>query len=221
MYATIAGNLEVMRELLSVGADVEVTDEEERTALIYSIVNKQTKAAKTLLAYGADINGRGIDGDTVLIEAIKQGQEAMVEVLLQHCPDMSLENINRKTAFTIARERSNKNIRAMIEAHESMTCSDNGLAYILGSVKYDSCRQQLCCHGIWRNTGLALASCGTPCNTPGTRLGTCVLVGECVRLEQVFLVTNAAGDVARTTKFLVDHRCDTREGSVYVCCPKA
>ncbi|XP_037773969.1 uncharacterized protein LOC119570202 [Penaeus monodon] len=109
----------------------------------------------------------------------------------------------------------------MIEAHASTTCNTNGLAYILGSIKYDSCRQQQCCHGNWRNTGLASASCGTHCNTPGTRLGTCVLVNECVRLEQVFRVTNAAGDVTRITKFLVDHRCDTREGNIYVCCPKA
>lgn len=219
IWATSLGYLEIMRELLAAGAEVDLENNNGYTALSISITRNQPEAAKILLAFGADINQRAKDGDSVLMEAVNLGREAMVEVLLQHCPDMSVENINRKTVFTLARQRFSSQIRDMIQAHESTTCLADGRAYVLGSIKYDSCRQQQCCNSVWRNTGPALESCGNPCNTPGTRLGTCVLVGECVRLEQVFLVTNAAGDVARTTKFLVDHRCDTRDGNIHVCCP--
>ncbi|ROT69336.1 hypothetical protein C7M84_012469, partial [Penaeus vannamei] len=239
--ARLLGNHE---ELLAAGAEVDLENNNGYTALSISITRNQPEAAKILLAFGADINQRAKDGDSVLMEAVNLGREAMVEVLLQHCPDMSVENINRKTVFTLARQRFSSQIKDMIQAHESTTCLADGRAYVLGSIKYDSCRQQQCCNSVWRNTGpalescgvyfvsfflfyvflfrntgLGLESCGNPCNTPGTRLGTCVLVGECVRLEQVFLVTNAAGDVGRTTKFLVDHRCDTRDGNIHVCCP--
>ncbi|XP_047488056.1 kinase D-interacting substrate of 220 kDa-like [Penaeus chinensis] len=219
MWASSLGHLEIMRELLAAGAEVDLENNNGYTSLSMSITQNQPEAAKILLAFGADINQRAKDGDSVLMEAVNLGRQAMVEVLLKHCPDMSVENINRKNVFTLAREKFNTEIRNMIQAHGATTCLADGHSYILGSVKYDSCRQQQCCHSVWRNTGLALQSCGTECNTPGTRLGTCVLVNECVRLEQVFRVTNAAGDVGRTTKFLVDHRCDTRDGNIHVCCP--
>ncbi|XP_037803391.1 kinase D-interacting substrate of 220 kDa-like isoform X2 [Penaeus monodon] len=219
MWATSLGHLESMRELLAAGAEVDLENNIGYTALSMSITLNQPEAAKILLAFGADINQRARDGDSVLMEAVNLGRQAMVEVLLQHCPDMSVENINRKTVFTIARQRLNIEIRNMIEAHEATTCLADGRSYILGSVKYDSCRQQQCCNSVWRNTGLALESCGASCRTSATLSGTCVLVNECVRLEQVFRVTNAAGDVARTTKFLIDHRCDTRDGNIHVCCP--
>ncbi|XP_063600577.1 ankyrin repeat domain-containing protein 17-like [Penaeus indicus] len=219
MWATSLGHLEIMRELLAAGAEVDLENNDRYTSLSMSITQNQPEAAKILLAFGADINQRAKDGDSVLMEAVNLGRQEMVEVLLQHCPDMSVENINRKTVFTLARQRFSIEIRNMIDAHQATTCLADGRSYILGSVKYDSCRQQQCCNSVWRYTGLALDSCGSQCNTPGTRLGACVLVNECVRLEQVFQVTNAAGDVGRTTKFLVDHRCDTRDGNIHVCCP--
>ncbi|XP_042864397.1 kinase D-interacting substrate of 220 kDa-like [Penaeus japonicus] len=221
MLATSRGYLEVMRELLASGVEVDLANLDGYTALSMSITQNQPEAARILLAFGADINQRAKDGDSVLMEAVNLGRQEMVEVLLQHCPDMSVENINRKTVFTLARQRFNFDIKDMINAHESTTCLADGRSYNLGSVRYDSCRQQQCCNSIWRNTGVALESCGDRCRTLGTASGTCVLVNECVRLEQVFLVTNAAGDVGRTTKFLLDHRCDTRAGGIHVCCPTA
>ncbi|XP_042864403.1 kinase D-interacting substrate of 220 kDa B-like [Penaeus japonicus] len=200
MWATSRGYLEVMRELLASGAEVDLANLVGYTALSMSIIQNQPEAARILLAFGADINQRAKDGDSVLMEAVNRGRQDMVEVLLQHCPDMSVENINRKTVFTLARQRSSFEIEDMINAHESTTCLADGRSYNLGSVRYDSCRQQQCCNSIWRNTGVALESCGDRCRTLGTASGTCVLVNECVRLEQVFLVTNAAGDVGpRTT----------------------
>ncbi|XP_042864395.1 ankyrin repeat domain-containing protein 29-like [Penaeus japonicus] len=58
MLATSRGYLEVMRELLASGVEVDLANLDGYTALSMSITQNQPEAARILLAFGADINQR-------------------------------------------------------------------------------------------------------------------------------------------------------------------
>jgi ankyrin repeat protein len=59
-------NIDGVREVLSLGADVNSADADGWTVLIYACANGYTDIARLLIEHGADINIRNSDGHTAL-----------------------------------------------------------------------------------------------------------------------------------------------------------
>ena len=89
MTACIYGNLEVVCELLSHGANVNAVSSYGNTALIMSSVNAHVEVVRVLLAAGADkhyVNRGGRTATTVDSYVGKQGARAAIFTLLAAAP---------------------------------------------------------------------------------------------------------------------------------------
>jgi len=61
---------EIAQLLIAAGADLDMTDHEGMTALLYAIKNGFFYTALQLITHGADVNKRATDGSTALLRAV-------------------------------------------------------------------------------------------------------------------------------------------------------
>ncbi len=80
------GNLELIRQLVESGVDIDAFDFPTGTALCAAAANNQIEAAKLLIELGADLE-KTDDGPTALLKAVRDGHEEMASLLLHHNAD--------------------------------------------------------------------------------------------------------------------------------------
>jgi ankyrin repeat protein len=90
-------NLQLVRILLSFGADQSVRNERGRTPLYKAVLLGHLDRARQLLDYGADLEVADNNGWTVLFAAVTQGNAPMVKLL---CQRGALVNKKDKTGMT-------------------------------------------------------------------------------------------------------------------------
>lgn len=101
--AAEAGDADLVRLLLSHGANVAGIDGSARTALWYAADLDDPSIAAALLSHGADPNiPDAIDGDTPLIRAARHGRRAIVSLLLSHGADPARHNLSGQSALDVA-----------------------------------------------------------------------------------------------------------------------
>ena len=66
IWATTAGNMEILNVLIDRGADINFTNEDGGTALYYAVTNGKVDELNILLQHGANPNVRFMDGETAL-----------------------------------------------------------------------------------------------------------------------------------------------------------
>lgn len=96
----VAWNVEIARELIRAGADINVQDSDGNTALM---VLQDIETAKELIRAGADMNVQNSDGNTALMLYAKDGWLEGVEELISAGADANLTNKWFETALTIAK----------------------------------------------------------------------------------------------------------------------
>jgi ankyrin repeat protein len=83
MYAVLYSNATTLAQLLKMGADVNVHNDANATALMWAA--KDTDKTRLLVDHGADVNVRSDDLRTpLMIAARKPGGAAIVQLLLEH-----------------------------------------------------------------------------------------------------------------------------------------
>lgn len=103
--------------LLKAGADPNLQDEDDDTALHYAVARANAKLAALLLDHKADPDLRGEDGETALILAAREEDHDMVELLLGRGADPDIASDDDETALGIAVcEEDKKTARALVAA---------------------------------------------------------------------------------------------------------
>lgn len=108
MIAAGRGKLELVRLLLTSGADVNIQDFQGKwpsagkTALMFAATGGHTEIAKMLIANGANVDAKDNEGETALMQAAFNGQIAIVELLLTAGASVNLQNSEGETAATLA-----------------------------------------------------------------------------------------------------------------------
>lgn len=88
--ASFDGNLEVVRDAIARGTDVNQTDPDSRTALMLACFNGHTKICRLLIETKAEIDLRDSTGRTALMYAASGPHEELVSLLVEHKADVNL-----------------------------------------------------------------------------------------------------------------------------------
>mmetsp|Transcript_50394 Transcript_50394/g.156225 ORF Transcript_50394/g.156225 Transcript_50394/m.156225 type:complete len:193 (+) Transcript_50394:62-640(+) len=106
LEAVLGGQVDDVKAALAAGADVNMPDQFDRTALMFAAANGNVDIAEVLLEAGAKVNAsQPPAGDTALMMAAVCGFKAVAEVLLEARADPSITSSEGNTALEFA-ERS-------------------------------------------------------------------------------------------------------------------
>lgn len=97
-------NLDVMRLLITAGADVNLVDESGESALSTACNEGNTEAAKLLVEAGADVNVANDEGHTSLMSAVMWSDAELVEILLKAGANLDAADDEGYTALDWAKD---------------------------------------------------------------------------------------------------------------------
>ena len=134
-----AGKPEAAKALLAAGADVNVRDDQGRTALHlttgYWVPN--TAAVEVLIAAGADVNARSKAGVTPLHAALRHRDLAIVEALIAAGADVDATDDAGHTPLSLAREAGQPFRDALVAA----AAKGDGMTELLRAVEKENAPQ--------------------------------------------------------------------------------
>lgn len=103
-----AKNLKIVEALLKAGAEINLSNDDGTTPLMYaSTSNSNRQIIKLMIKYGAAVNQINDKGENALIYAIKYSSdpEETVNLLIDNGIDLSRKDSQEKTAYDYAVER--------------------------------------------------------------------------------------------------------------------
>jgi hypothetical protein len=120
MAAARAGDVEVLRDLVRRGAELEAQDEDGYTTLMYAANAGEREAADELVAAGADVDARDNGGSTPLMFAAQGGHAGIVQRLLDGGADPMPRGDHGLTARGFAEQNGHREVARLLgEAEEA------------------------------------------------------------------------------------------------------
>ena len=117
--ASRAGNTEVVKEFLALGAKVNATDQLGKSALHFAVQAGQKETTKLLIAKGADVNLHGQGGYTPLHIAANYGYMGIAALLIQNGADVNASEPLGKTALYFAAQAGQREIVKLLIAKDA------------------------------------------------------------------------------------------------------
>lgn len=115
--ATVSGDIERVKELLTKGADINLKNRQGWTPLHAAVWNQKQEIAKLLIEKGADVNIRDRTSRTALQFAADTGQKEIVELLLAKKADVNTVSARAENALTLAKKKGHKEIADLLVQH--------------------------------------------------------------------------------------------------------
>ncbi len=108
--ACVNGNMNIVRELLEYGADVNAVNNENESSLLAAAKNGQLEVIDYLIDHNADINIKDRVGYGILHAASGFGHLAVLEILLPVCQEKDVQDIFGNTPLLYAAMYGHSNI---------------------------------------------------------------------------------------------------------------
>jgi len=102
IIASREGNSEVVKELIKLGADVNILNNDSNGAIWASCFANSLEVLSLLINANADMNNQNINGATALIYASSSKKERVVELLLKSGANRDLETLDGFKALELA-----------------------------------------------------------------------------------------------------------------------
>ncbi|MCR4623430.1 MAG: ankyrin repeat domain-containing protein [Alphaproteobacteria bacterium] len=138
--AAFKGHYDIVKYLVENGADINIQGENESTALINSIWDKNKNEVTHLLLNQPDIklDLKGQDGKTALFWAVDTENTDMVERLINMEADSNIADDKGNTPLMIAVNRGYNNVvKLLVESGADVTKLDaNGNTILINAIKY-------------------------------------------------------------------------------------
>ena len=112
--AAQSGDIEQVRRLVSLGADLETRNETGATALMLASQNGHGETASLLLSNGADVNVKADDGVTALIVAALYGHAEVVSLLLSSGAEVNAELNGGGTALYASSQNGHAEVVSLL-----------------------------------------------------------------------------------------------------------
>ena len=97
--ASYKGDLEQVISLLNNGADVNATDEHEKTSLVYACQRRHLEIVKCLIENGANVNFVCSSGWTCLMIASERGNLEIVKCLIENGANNNIKSVIRSATI--------------------------------------------------------------------------------------------------------------------------
>ena len=119
-FAATLGDVDIMRQLLDAGADVNKKDKYGRTALHFASSNGKDAAIQMLLTQaGVSVNATTLGQETSLIKALQFGHHNSVVLLVEAGADPTIKNAVGQDALTLASLTQNEETRKLLDEYVS------------------------------------------------------------------------------------------------------
>ena len=108
--AVIEGHIEIVKYLVSDGADLNQQDSSEETPLIIAIKEGKLDLIAYFLSQGADVNVKVYFNETPLHKAVDKGELEIVKLVVTNGADLNLKNNQKETPLFVAVESNQTNV---------------------------------------------------------------------------------------------------------------
>jgi ankyrin repeat protein len=117
MYAADTGQMEVVKYLVTNGADVNAQSKGfgRGTALIYAAASNRLEIMEYLIERGANVNAMTGNKETALFWAAAQGHIDAIKILLKNGADTELKNKKDQTALDVAKELNRNKVIELLK----------------------------------------------------------------------------------------------------------
>ena len=108
LFVSLAGNEGMVREILSLGVDIDVRTAHGDTALHLAMFQDNMTVLALLLEYGFDPDAGNRSGDTAMHRAVTTDNVAAVRMLLHYGADKNKRNLAGRTPLQEAQRSGNR-----------------------------------------------------------------------------------------------------------------
>jgi len=119
--AAEGGNLEVVKQHIADGADVNEKDDSEWTPLHNATLNGHKEIAELLIAKGADVNAKDDTDWTPLHHAARWGRKEVAELLIAKGGDVNAKDDDGETPLDVAILREHPETADLLRKHGGKT----------------------------------------------------------------------------------------------------
>jgi ankyrin repeat protein len=107
----------IVKHLTAIGANVDASDNDGRTALHLACIRNQVVAVKYLIESGANVEVKSKNNRTALHFAGDKGHHEIIEILIQHGANVNAVTMNGITSIHLASSRNNFAIVRLLSEH--------------------------------------------------------------------------------------------------------
>ncbi|MBR3627785.1 MAG: ankyrin repeat domain-containing protein [Elusimicrobia bacterium] len=138
MYSTRLDLYEMSKLLIKSGANLNIQNEEGKTALMIAAERGNEKITKLLISKGADVNIQSVDKMTALSYAARYGKTKIVKILISKGADVNHVHYYGKTPLIEAIENTRyETVKLLIAKGADLNHKNNGYDTTLDIAKRD------------------------------------------------------------------------------------
>ncbi len=115
LFAASTSNLAMLKLILETGVNVNMKNQNGRTAMIEAAVSNRLDNLELLLAAGARLEERDAHGSTALISAAKRGSCGACQWLLDHGADINAEDNRGKSPLAWAKANGHAEVVDLLQ----------------------------------------------------------------------------------------------------------
>lgn len=115
--AAMNDHLEIVKYLAKNAANIDNKAMDGATPLEHAASKGHFEIVKFLVEKGANINNKDAEEDFPIGEAAKYGYLDIIQFLIDNNADLTLKNKDNKTAYTLAKERGQREAAELIKKH--------------------------------------------------------------------------------------------------------
>lgn len=137
IFAANNGHLDVVKELIALGANIEDRSNNWKTPLLWASLWGHFPVAKYLVSIGANISATDVYGLTTVMSATLSGNANLVQYLIEQGANVKAKNYYNGTAYSIAKSKGNEEVLTILRPYFSEEEDYRSPYEILFSVVYE------------------------------------------------------------------------------------